>query len=279
MKKTLTAIAGLCLAAILNTGCGKESTKPSDHSAAPNLPPSLSMKIDLSAFVQGRAALEARENSAAPETVFNWTNAIVRVLIVNAFVDAALTPPFIAFSAALTVDPVREESGTWLWSYSVQEGDEEWRLDLRGRPESGHVAWSMRVTGTDGETPLDNVLWFHGETNEAGASGHWVFHDPADAGSRDIARVDWSVLSDTDVSLTLKDIDPTSPDRGDNLGYRVLGTTASVTYEDVGSGDGFDVKWDTETNAGSILAADYNDGALACWDTNGQDVDCSAARR
>lgn len=262
----------LCvLASILTaSGCSKESAQPLPE--APSLPPASSLKIDLSFFQRSARAPE----SAASQTIFNWTNAVVRVLVINAFVDAALAPPFGAFELALNTTPTLRQDGTWVWTYGLLEGGRTARIDLEGVDRGGEVEWKLYLTDTGAEPPLNHGLWFEGETSQNGDEGFWLFRDPRGSTAGNYARLDWRVKAEDDAELRLEALDRSEESYGDFVLYEVDRRDARVTYRDASERSEFSASWNTATGAGSLVAPDYNEGAQACWDANQQDVACNA---
>ncbi|MBK8231594.1 MAG: hypothetical protein IT349_10485 [Candidatus Eisenbacteria bacterium] len=265
-----TKLAICVLASLLTaSGCSKESTQPLPE--APALPPAESLQIDLGFFQQPARAPE----SAAPETIFNWTNAVVRVLVINAFVDAALSPPFEAFEVALNTTPTLRQDGTWVWTYGVLEGGRTARIDLEGVERSGKVEWSLYLTDSEAEPPLNHGLWFEGETTGNGEEGFWLFLDPRSSSSGNYARLNWRVKAEDDAELRLEALDRSEESFGDFVLYEVDRRDARVTYHDASERSEFIAKWNTATGAGSLVAPDYNQGAPACWNSEQQDIECS----
>ncbi|MEZ4655734.1 MAG: hypothetical protein R3E12_19655 [Candidatus Eisenbacteria bacterium] len=212
----------------------------------------------------------------AMEARLNWTNAVVRVLLINAFVEVAFTPPLHAFELALHSLPVAEEDGSFLWSYVWNDGDREVRIDLTGRPAGSNVEWQVRVTDSAATPPLDHALWFRGESNASNRSGYWVFFDLEGLRTQaEVARIDWRVTNDRDAELAITNRNAQDEGVGDTLTYRVDGNEASVVYDDVSEDAILRIVWDTISGAGSMIAPDYHEGERACWDDRQQDVECT----
>lgn len=256
------------------TGCTKEATRP--RVEAPALPPSASMKIDLSFFgASSRAARVATQSAAEGATIFNWTNATVRVLVINAFVDAALEPPFQAIEAALSTDPVQQSDGSWLWTFGIRDAGREIRIDLEGRPSGSEVAWKLFATDSGAPVPLEHDLWFEGTSSEH--AGTWLFHDPATPNGLEVARLEWRYQNDRDAELSLEGLDTRGDGLGDRLTYGVDGDEASVIFRDGAKGQTMSMVWNTADGSGSLTAPDYNGGRRACWDEHQRDAECDPA--
>lgn len=269
--KLHTLIAGGA-AALLLTGCATDETIAPDvnPSSAPDLPEARTMDFDFSFFADADTSSEAR---AQDEGRWNWFNAAVRVLFLDVALDAALHVPATAFAVAIHQEPVLEEDETFLWSYDFTDEDgEDYAIRLRGRLDGVHVDWEMRVSAT-GETPLDDAVWFVGESSLLEDSGYWIFLDPLGDGE-DVARVEWTDRGPTDRHLRFENVDANGEDLGDFVTYDVDGAQVNVVFHDDGEDLNTVIQWNAITGRGSIVAPDYNDGEQACWGPDLRDTEC-----
>lgn len=266
-------IPALCIAIL--AGCGKETSTPTQE--PPSLPPAESLQFDLSFFQRQDLPAQAQGAQGTEEALakFNWLNAVVRVAYVNLAVVQNLTPPSLAFSAAVHTWPVLEEENTWLWTY-VWVGPENvpFTIHLRGHLQETHVEWSLRVTAPTAVPPLDDFLWFSGEASIESNSGYWVLNDFEDGASAPCARIGWDYPTLLNRTLAFENIEVGNPDIGDKLAYRVDGVMISVKFHDASTGVDSDVTWNAQTGAGSLQVPDYNQGQRACWDERQEDVLC-----
>ena len=243
-------------------GCGE---KEEDIGQPPELPPDASMTMDFSLFGGG---------SMAPGVLFpgtNFLNAAVRVVLLNAAVIVVMTPSVSTFIAARTVEPVHQDDGSWLWSYTINIGNHEVAANLTGRLENAQTVWSMKVTDDSFDSPLDDFEWYTGKCSLDNTSGDWLFFDykTPDEGNR-LATMEWSVEDKTKSELVFSNIDERSENFGDTLLYSIDGTTALISFYDDSKDITAEITWHTITTAGSIQAPDYNNGERAYWDENGQ---------
>jgi len=259
-------------AALLLTGCATDETIAPDvtPSAAPDLPEARTMDFDFSFFADADTSSEAR---AQDEGRWNWFNAAVRVLFLDVALDAAFHVPATAFAVAIHQEPVLEEDETFLWSYDfTDENGDDYAIRLRGRLDGVHVDWEMRVSAT-GETPLDDAVWFVGESSLLEDSGYWIFLDPLGDGE-DVARVEWTDRGPRDAHLRYENVDANGEDFGDHVTYDVDGAQVHVAYHDAGEDANTVIQWNALTGRGSIVAPDYNDGEQACWGSDLRDTEC-----
>jgi len=274
-----TLIISILVAATLAGCSNEESTRPgATAQEAPALPPAASMQFDFSFFDDGSGfqVKEGAESSSENLGMFNWLNAVVRVAYINLAVAQAFTPPTLAFAAAINTDPVFEEPDTFLWTYTwTEEPGHEIVIHLRGRVEAPNVVWELRVTDDQATPPLDEFLWFHGESSLIDETGYWIFNDIGAGGSEvEVARIDWNVEAEDQRELIFENIEVGHEEYGDRLTYLVEATIVSVRYHAESEDLDADITWDEITGAGSLCVPDYNDGERACWDEQQQDVEC-----
>lgn len=270
IHRTASAVvlaAGL-LAAL--AGCSKESVNEPKAPQPPALPPAASMELDLSAFSIG-------DLGPAPKSQFkyNFWNAQLRAAFINLVVAAVVTPPAAAIRAATHSIPSPQPDGSWIWTFTYVNGEEEVVLRLRGLPEDNGVLWQMYVTALHEDPPLDRALWFEGRTRGRD-DGEWTLHDISRPANPAVLQIDWEVTAENDCFLTFENIDASSPEFGDRLTYSDAGALASIVYEDASAGQEWDIRWNQVTGAGSLKVPDYHSGERACWDEHQEDVVCPA---
>ena len=269
---------------LAGAGCSRGPTTPAESGPEPlQLPPVESMKVDLGLFQTagaGAADLQDEEGLETPgrfgaATRFNWTNAVVRVLFIQGAVVAALTPPTLAFAAAIHTIPTLQPDGAFLWIYTWDDGEgHDFQIRLRGKVETDHVHWELRVTNLHADPPLDQALWFRGDSSLENDSGFWVFQDLDDPDLPEFARIDWDASAPDDRELSIENIRAGDDGEGDTLTYKLRGTMASIHFYDASADLESDITWDTVTMAGSLKVPDYNNGERACWDENQEDTVC-----
>jgi hypothetical protein len=272
MKTRSLALLVPFLYFLIIAGCGRETSAPTKE--APDLPPAESLEFDLSFFQQQNLPGQAQGTDEALAK-FNWLNAVVRVAYVNLAVVQNLTPPCLAFAAAVHTVPVLEDDGTWLWTYTWMSPENvPFTIHLRGHVRDPHIEWSLRVTAPDADPPLDDFLWFAGESGIRSNSGYWILNDSDEGQPVPCARIDWDYPALLDRVLTFENIEQANPDFGDRLTYRVEGVMISILFQDTSEGVDSDVTWNAQTGSGSLQVPDYNDGLRACWDEHQEDVLC-----
>jgi hypothetical protein len=278
MNTSIRTLALTVLVAMTLVGCGNDSTGPEGEAPeAPTLPPASSMQFDFSFFESGDPLAGKSGAESSPEAShLNWINAVVRVAYINLVVADIFAPPVAAFQAAIHTFPVHQSDGSFLWTYTWVDGQHEVVIKLRGRLDGDHVDWALRVTDEQATPPLDDFLWFYGESSLVSESGFWIFNDREGTEPVEVAQIDWSVEPNDDRQLSFENIREGDEEYGDTLTYSVDATIISVDFYDASENLRADITWDELTGAGSLLVPEYNNGERACWDENQEDTICPA---
>ncbi|MBM3239013.1 hypothetical protein FJZ31_22195 [Candidatus Poribacteria bacterium] len=252
------------------TGCG-EDTDGDGNGEALTLPPDDSMTINLSTF--GGDSLGA-PIPALPATRLNFAAAAATASVINTIVVAKLTAPVAVFTAAKNTTPVKQDDGSWLWSYSRTIGAETFTAKLTAKREDDKVIWSMKVSSDTKLRQLDNFEWYTGMTSRDNGSGSWHFfnRDTPDQANL-IYAIDWKVEREVKRERTFTNKEAGSPHFGNVVRYSVEGERASINFTEA-KGTTTTIEWNVKTTAGSITAPSYKEGEKSCWDENKQDVAC-----
>ncbi|MBI5710657.1 MAG: hypothetical protein HZC42_10195 [Candidatus Eisenbacteria bacterium] len=280
MKTRILFPTLVLLAAAALTGCSKEPTRPVSTPAAqaPSLPPAETMQFDFSFFEPGArlaADRSALEGSTAAQSKSNWINAAVRVAFINLMVADAFAPPTLAFQAAIHTRPVLQPDGWFLWTYVWSDtGAHQVTVRLRGRVDGALVTWQLRVSDNQAAPPVNDFLWFSGQSRITNESGYWVFNELKEGNEVEVARIDWINRALNDRELAFTNIKAGTPDQGDRLTYKVAGAIVSVLFHDQSESRDADITWNRIAGSGSLLVPDYNNGERACWDERQENMVC-----
>ncbi|NIM18668.1 MAG: hypothetical protein GTO51_00235 [Candidatus Latescibacteria bacterium] len=301
MSKRFSKPSSTCLVVLVAlmymAGCSSnDPLLPLDQSQPPKLPPVSTMKMDLSFFASApvsetsiQTGIVEQELLSQYPTKYNFINAAVRVLYVQLLVYAALEPPIAAFLVAAHSIPQQQPDGSWLWTYIFVDGDIEYSIFLRGKKLPDRTEWSMRVSSSDPDMPLDHFLWFEGEVMIDDSAGYWQFYEPADAMSVTVTsaeevisetpgvpsvRIDYENLPGDTHMLAILVNKSGSPDEGDTVEFFESPALSYLEYHDVSEGLVANITWYAD-GSGSIEVPDYNNGEKACWDERQHDVSCS----
>jgi hypothetical protein len=268
MKKKIEKTGRGILVAVMTAGligCG-ETLAPTPIADAPELPPLQSMQMDLSFFGDP----DEPDVSNLGGLKLNFLNAAVRVAFINVSVVTALTPPSLAFAAAIHTFPSQLDDGSYLWIYTWVDGGLDHQVRLHGTPGANVVDWELHVV-LPGE---EEELWFRGESRTDRDEGYWVFSDFTAPEDPEILRIDWQVHSEEDATLDFLNVQAGSEEEGDQLRYRSDGPLRSMEFTDASTLEDWDIIWNEDDGTGSLRVPDYNDGERACWDSTQEDTEC-----
>jgi hypothetical protein len=148
----------------------------------------------------------------------------------------------------------------------------------------------MRVTNDRHIPPLEDFLWYSGESEMEGslASGTWRFFDLRTPNEmNEVGTIDWmstgssvgfSEPDDEKSELVFTITDVRSPYLGDELlqSFEATdeGTIGLIKFYDASERMTSEIRFNVDTFVGSLRVPNYNDGRWACWDENLQDAKC-----
>lgn len=252
---TFFLIASLICSSFI--GCSSDSDNE-DNTTPPSLPPDSSLTMDLTTFGGGKMA----PANQAPGKNFN--NAAIRVFFLDVGIVVALLPATTVFKAAKSVEPVKQDDGSWLWSYKTVFLKQNYEANLTASLEPDKVVWTMKVTNPALKPPLKDFQWYVGESALNNSNGNWQFFDHTNPDKvTEIGSIDWTVKSLTKGEIIFSAKNPKAQNFGDKATYSIDGTTVLVTYFDSSANITAEVTWDTVTTAGSLKVPDYNNGNRA----------------
>ncbi len=273
LSKKLVPV-GLIFSLLWLAACEKNPTAPT--SQKPDLPPQNSMAVDVQMF-SSNAGLS---NTGADETAIgrNFVAARLTVGAINLAVLAHMSVPVLTFGAAISHQPMLKDDGKWHWVYSVSNNaGQKFQADLAGwiDASAGVSRWEMRISTTGLGAPLNNFLWYTGSAALDNGSGQWDIYDAAQPSSSvKVVHIDWDHPSAGKATLKFTVVKPQVPENGDVLTYKADGNSRMVTYFDNSANGTLEISWDAATNAGYLIAPNYNNGQKSCWDNQLNDTSC-----
>lgn len=275
LSKKLVPVA-LIFSMLWLAACEKNPTE--SKSPKPDLPPQSSLAVDLQAFNNNSAAGLSKSGAEPTAVGLHFVAARLTVGAINLAVLTHMSVPVLTFAAALSQPPVLQDDAKWHWIYSVSnDAGQQFQADLAGWiDESAKVSrWEMRITTSGFGAPLNNFLWYAGQAALNNGSGQWDIYDSAQpSNSVEAAHIDWDRPSADKATLKFTVVKPQVPENGDVLTYQVDGTGRAVTFFDQSANATLDISWDAVTNAGYIIAPNYNNGQKSCWDSQLNDTTC-----
>lgn len=268
-KQMLTLVLIFSILAMIS--CEKNPVEAPEQPAKPALPPESSMKLDLSFF---------NTSSLAKTTAFskkNWTNAALRVLVINATVLIGTAVPVALFLKAASQEAEwNSDDAKFHWIYSITYENNSFEADLAGwiDVDNKSVVWEMYVSSNTHVPELVKFLYYEGHCNIDNKGGYWIlYHDKFPEMKKEWYRIDWTNEGDKH-TLAFRNILSESEYENDELKYWVDGSERKITFFDASENVEAEIYWDAVTGAGYIWAPDYNDGKKACWDENQNDIEC-----
>jgi hypothetical protein len=140
--------------------------------------------------------------------------------------------------------------------------------------DNGQVVWQMYVTSS--ALNIDNALLFEGEVLSDGSSGNWTYYALlGDEAGSEISRINWTVENEDQNDLRLEVLSDRNSNLGDYIEYNFDSPIKRAVYFNADEDETAEIEWNSETLEGYIIAANYNNGEQACWNSNFQNVECS----
>ena len=258
-------IAALILAIV--PGCDNADTEDDVPEVIP--PEVFSLPVDL--FDQSATA-----KTGAPK--INFTAAALRVWPVSLLMTANLIIPSVATSAALQADPVFQ-GDVWEWSSSATANGQTIGFVLSADRNGGSTDWSMKINMTDPVTSNELVDFelFSAQTSNNGQSGSWSLFYYLNEQSQNVLDAEYVITSDTEKYITFSIPESAAQNAGDSVRYEENGDERTFLWQQVDQGISHTVTWNHVTKEGSIIATNYNNGEVSCWDADFEDVACAGS--
>src|SRR5699024_8118545 len=207
--------------------------------------------------------------------VYNYSRAVGAAYILNQIVELNVTVPHALFSKAHEFDPTFTDEGKWEWKYSHSAAGESYTIQLTAsRASNNSVNWNFYVTNA--KLGLSHRLFFSGQANVDGSQGTWNYYSLEDAPSETVvSTLKWKVGNNENAELRLEVTGESSGYQGDYIEYSYDGAIKHAAYFDSSKSNTIELQINTETQAGYLIAPDYNEGKKACWDESKYDTSCS----
>ena len=262
---------------VLIPGCG-------DVSGAPTIPPKETFVIDFEAFTDNDtgalvsvtgARTELPPSSLAIGDQSHWNYAALNVGFWRLLVAVGLAVPVAAFSASFRNIPLRQEDGSWIWSYSVRVGGSVHSAELHGQFIEQGVRWDMRIS-KEGE--YEDFLWYYGESDLPATDGFWILKESPENPS-DLLRIDWSRnIEEGTNAIRYMNIVPGGAENG---GYIDAQYTVETPYDHIwdiynkGQDNHTYIEWSSSTDEGRVKdLTHFGDDDWHCWDSDHQNIAC-----
>jgi len=258
----------ILLGAFLVTSCNDDPASLNSENP-PEIPPVESMSVDVSTF----NAYQQNKEALGKESNTNFAQAAVRAFVIKSVVELNLAIPKALLAAASESDAEFNEDGEWVWSYTKNAGSDTYEVRLVATQENeNEITWQFFVTNS--ALGLNDKLFFSGTTNSDGTEGTWTYYSLMSSSEEPVSITEWAVTEEGNVDLRLDVVSDRFNNEGDYIEYSFDGTVKNAVYYDADEDTATELQWNIETNAGYIIAPNYNNGEKACWDENFEDVSC-----
>lgn len=258
----------IVIGALLATACSDDPASLSSDQP-PEIPPVESMTMDFSNFDNYQQNKEA----FAKESNTNFTQAAIRAFVIKTVVDLNLAIPKALLTAASESEAEFNEEGEWVWSYTKNAGNETYEVRLvASQQNEGEINWQFFVTNSG--LNINDKLFFNGTTTTDGSQGTWTYYNLMSSSEEAVSVTNWMVSEDGNIDLRLEVISDRFNNEGDYIEYTFDGTVKNVVFYNADEDATTELQWNVETNAGYIIAPDYNNGEKACWNENFENVAC-----
>jgi len=229
------------------------------------------MEADLS-FFDGAQESSSDGPTAVPGPHF--LTSAVAVTVARAATSLVMAVPVATFAAAVTTEPVFQNSA-FHWVYSIQHEGASFQADLSGRLAGGDGVWEMRITTTGTAPALTDFRWYTGRSAGNGSEGEWhVFDATQPSSAIEVLQIDWAHPTPTSWNLVFTNVNPSGGQTDDRLEYEVAGDLRIVRYIDASASTTAIIQWDASTGEGFVESPGYNGGQRGCWNALFEDTPC-----
>lgn len=259
----------ILIGAFIVTACSDDPASLNSEEP-PAIPPVESMTVDVSTF----DAYQQNKDALGKQSNTNFTQAAIRAFVIKSVVELNLAIPKALLAAASESDAEFNDDGEWVWSYTKNAGNETYEVRLVASQENeNEINWQFFVTNSS--LDINDKLFFSGTTNADGSQGTWTYYSLASSSEEPVSVTDWTITEEGNVDLRLEVTSDRFNNQGDYIEYSFDGMIKNIVYYNADEDEITELQWNVETNAGYIIAPNYNNGEKACWDENFENTSCS----
>jgi len=291
MDKSWCRFILVVMAVLLLTtaGCGNSDIDGDDGDGgadAPMVPPAYTLVPNFGELGNTESSASADETLADPMLkrqsgtdtgvsitagciIDNYAHASLNVGFWNLALTVTLAVPAWSFAEAFHHDPVLQEDGSWLWSYSATILSVLHTAELYGSLVDGEVHWDMYIT-KDGF--YEDFPWYSGVSNLPATEGAWTIKKSPDDPS-DWIVIDWSrEVSNATWQVRYMNIQAGDDNEGGFIEYGIIDDdTYDAFYDIYNAAEENHVEIDagTTSNEGRVRnPAHFGDEDWHYWDGN-----------
>ncbi len=213
-------------------GCQKNDATQPEKEKPPEIPPVSTFLMDFDAFPDTATTLLKSGGSLFGKTLThqNWGWAALNVAVWNTLLTITFAVPVAAFAESFNHEPVQQDDGSWVWSYSVTVGNAQYTANLHATLVAEGVQWEMYISRQNG---FSNFLWYSGLSEFSGQHGTWtLFHEPNDP--TPFLGIEWNrSISEGTADIKYTNIIPNHPENGGYIFYGIVNQTPYDAFYDI----------------------------------------------
>ncbi len=275
MKKLIWLILVVLISSAITTGCKKK-----DKGNPPELPPTESMVMDFSNFVNGTKSAKGVLNST-------WEFASLYAGYWSTLITTTLAVPTTAFEQAHQNSPSFIDENFWQWSFNttvtVNNVNTIYKARLTGQKTATEVQWKMYIT-KEGSGAFSEFLWFEGTSEPDGTAGQWTINHSSRY-QEQVLLINWT-RSGNEVNSAKylytrerNDTRQTDPLKGSYIEYGntsdPLDSFFSIHYFNGVSFMDLRIEWSQASKLGRVNSPGYfGNNNWYCWNTNYENIVC-----
>ena len=284
-RRLLMILAVLVLTA---TGCGDSNTPGGgDGDDAPTVPPAYTLVPDFGDLggeesggaytaetlpdpaIQKQPAAGSDVAPRADCLMDNFAHASFQVGLWNLALTATLAVPVGSFAEAFQHEPVRQDDGSWVWSYSATVLGVLYTAELHGAFVDEEVHWDMFITK---QGFFEDFLWYSGVSNLPATAGTWTIRKSPEE-DYDWIGIDWSREASNETwQVQYMNVHEADDDFGGYIHYGVTSGEPYNAFYDIyygAQGNLVQIDANRTSHAGRVSnPAHFNDEDWHYWDAN-----------
>ncbi len=264
------ALTAIMMTAIFVAFAGCSDKSNNTPQTPPTLPPQSSFLMSFAGFATPSASPATGDDSGH----VNFAQSALRVGYWNLILTVTLAVPTAAFIESFNHEPVRQDDGSWAWSYNVTVGV-QYTCKLVGSTGNNEILWKMYITKAGA---YSDYLWYSGSQNLTGTQGTWTVNRNPDQ-TNPYLRIDWHHnYTDSTGDLKYTNIIPGDAENGAYIYYGIPASGDYNRFYNIYShslDNLAEIEWNNPSFNGRVKDHNfYLDDAWHCWDESQHDITC-----
>jgi hypothetical protein len=248
------------IAFITLTSCKKEN-----KFAAPPIPPSTSIMMDLGSF--------SLEKDGWVE-LSNWQYSVVTLAYWNSLLHTCAIP-LTAFQKASEQEAIYLDQNKWGWNYSIDVDSLIINSKLEASIIEDSIQWKLFISLSLNKTVSEPFLWLEGKSAHNESGGWWLFYK-SPVQPNQFLKIDWREENESSIRYTY--VNKNDLEKG---AFIILNKTndpvfnASYTVYNKLINHYFYIDRNTDNSEGRIKSSFlFNDSNWHCWDSSKANTSC-----